>query len=354
MNNIRTTKGLGIPEMLSKGNMTGASKAAGAFYDTAHHATTIGGVPSLDLTEGYSNPQINTLWKEKPLEWMAEAQENKSRRILDITKYDPSTKTLLDLGCGNGRLLRYIKDRYGGSASGITISKKQYEYCKKQKLGDVRECSFLDLSQVFPGQTFDIVTALGSLEHAVRLRDANRRKNIWRDTFESIRSVTKKGSPFVTTTIHFKEDYVPEAKSLDLSIWQILKLPDDDPRKIFGPICNQTLDCWYPLEYSDGNTEFIEATKGLFELKWSEDRTEDYRRTSVAWGLSYSQRLENPISWPPFLSAFVTHPKETFWASIDLFGEKRGLAFWTRQFTPQSRFNNKPPCVLRFDVWRAI
>lgn len=83
------------------------------------------------------------------------------RFILD--KIDPSAKTLIDVGSGNGFLLRQIHERHPGlQLTGFDIKDKDdstvYNYVK----GNIEEMPF-------PDKSFDVVTCSHTVEHLVKL-----------------------------------------------------------------------------------------------------------------------------------------------------------------------------------------
>lgn len=74
-----------------------------------------------------------------------------------------SGKNILDVGCGEGSLLKILKDK-GNSVSGIEASETGQQACKKKRI----ECFSVDISRErfpFEDEAFDIVTCLEVIEH---------------------------------------------------------------------------------------------------------------------------------------------------------------------------------------------
>jgi len=78
--------------------------------------------------------------------------------------------TVLDVGCGVGGSARYLQRKFGGAATGITLSRKQREQAQalSEAAGQGETCSFLvadALHMPFPDNSFDLVWSLESGEH---------------------------------------------------------------------------------------------------------------------------------------------------------------------------------------------
>jgi len=82
---------------------------------------------------------------------------------------DISKKKALDVGCGKGRYLRLLKEKYPTSKLyGVDISQKMLEACPK-KINTI-EGSILDIP--YPDKSFDFVYCIETLEHAIRIESA--------------------------------------------------------------------------------------------------------------------------------------------------------------------------------------
>jgi cyclopropane fatty-acyl-phospholipid synthase-like methyltransferase len=129
----------------------------------------------LDYTEG--------IYHDDPRTPYLEAQRNQLQYLLDEIGCGPSTK-VLDVGCGNGRLLEEIRDR-GAIGTGITISPEQVRRCRESGL-DVRLLNYQDLGPSWEHR-FDAVVANGPIEHFVQPAAAGQADAIYTRFFRQIR-----------------------------------------------------------------------------------------------------------------------------------------------------------------------
>lgn len=74
---------------------------------------------------------------------------------------------LLDVGCGFGAFAKYAAMNFGAEVVGITISKEQYHFAKKNTAGLPVEIRFQDYRDVH--ETFDRIVSLGMFEHVGHL-----------------------------------------------------------------------------------------------------------------------------------------------------------------------------------------
>ncbi|KRM95182.1 hypothetical protein FC19_GL002278 [Liquorilactobacillus aquaticus DSM 21051] len=115
----------------------------------------------LDKTMTYSCAYFKN--KDDSLE---QAQINKVYHILNKLDLERN-KTLLDIGCGWGTLLFAAAKNYGIHATGITLSKEQFDYVsnkiKKEHFEDMIDVKLMDYREL--DQSFDYITSVGMFEH---------------------------------------------------------------------------------------------------------------------------------------------------------------------------------------------
>ncbi len=70
---------------------------------------------------------------------------------------------ILDVGCGNGELMKYILENISNNIRGLEISKENVQTCIKKGLTVIEGNAELDLSQ-FPNKSFDYVILSQTLQ----------------------------------------------------------------------------------------------------------------------------------------------------------------------------------------------
>ncbi len=122
---------------------------------------------------------------------------------------------VLDLGCGWGPLLNYIRRR-GASGVGVTLSKAQVASCKRHGL----DVHLRDARRV-TGDTFgqfDAVASLGAFEHFCSVEDyaAGHQDQIYGSLFENIAGMLPAGGRLYLQTMVFGPRMIPiDQVSLD-------------------------------------------------------------------------------------------------------------------------------------------
>src|SRR3954467_15760018 len=115
---------------------------------------------------------------------LEQAQRSKHEYVATQIGIQPGRR-VLDLGCGWGPLLNFIRSR-GATGLGVTLSSAQLEACKRNGLDvhlkDAREVT---------GETFgpfDAVASLGAFEHFCSPEDfyAGKQGEVYRDIFENV------------------------------------------------------------------------------------------------------------------------------------------------------------------------
>ena len=97
------------------------------------------------------------------------AQNNKIQHIIKKLNIEPNQK-VLDIGCGWGSLAIDIAKSTGCEVTGITLSEKQFNYCKKKskELNLENQVTFklIDYRQL--DEKFDRIVSVGMFEHVGR------------------------------------------------------------------------------------------------------------------------------------------------------------------------------------------
>ena len=112
-------------------------KSVGEAYDfiSAGHLIAFGEYP--DITAAFYNGDYSKTLRE--------AQRDKHNWVLEGIRFKEGDR-VLDVGSGWGPMLKIIKDR-GGCGKGLTVSKKQADYCRRKGLDVLLQ----DWKEVNPG-----------------------------------------------------------------------------------------------------------------------------------------------------------------------------------------------------------
>lgn len=283
----------------------------------------------LDYTEGIYEDE-NTTYEQ--------AQSNQYEYLLDQAVIRRGSR-LLEIGCGNGSLLRHAKLR-NARALGITISPEQVKICKKQEL-NAQELDYKNIDSSWNNR-FDSVIANGSPEHFVQPEDviAGRDDAMYRQLFKIAHRMIDPQSPsrrFVNTTIH-------RVRPSDPRDWLAnpFKLKRMSDAYHFS-LLNHSFGGWYP-ELG----QFERAAQGYFRLVDEVDGTDDYRRTSEEWLSRMRPKfrsLSNLKTWLLGSMIAIRHPIQfrIMWHCM-IVGES-----WNWQF----RGKNPPTRLLR-QTWEYV
>lgn len=202
-----------------------------------------------------------------PLE---EAQRRKHEFVVESLRVGPGNR-VLDLGCGWGPLLSYLKSR-GIAGTGVTLSSAQAAACRRAGL-DVR---ILDGRQLTPDTfgPFDAVASLGAFEHFCSLEDyrAGRQEAVYGDLFRRVAEVLPAGGRFYLQTMVFGRNMVA-ADVVDVDA------PRDSDGFYLGLMSKQFPGSWLP--YGAEQIETVAAP--WFRLESKSSGRLDYIETIRQW-----------------------------------------------------------------------
>jgi cyclopropane-fatty-acyl-phospholipid synthase len=138
---------------------------------------------------------------------LEEAQRRKHAYVAEQIGIGPGRR-VLDLGCGWGPLLDFVRRR-GGTGVGVTLSSAQAASCRRHGLDvhlhDAREVT----SESFG--PFDAVASLGAFEHfcSPEQHRAGRQDEIYRRLFARVASLLPEGGRFYLQTMVFGRNMIP-------------------------------------------------------------------------------------------------------------------------------------------------
>src|ERR1700761_2878361 len=140
---------------------------------------------------------------------LEEAQRRKHRYVGQQIGIEPGRR-VLDLGCGWGGLLNYIRG-IGATGLGVTLSSAQVTACRPHGL-DVHLFDAREVTRSSFGP-FDAVASLGAFEHFCSPDDyrAGRQEDIYRGLFQRIATVLPAKGRFYLQTMVFGPNMIPVA-----------------------------------------------------------------------------------------------------------------------------------------------
>jgi cyclopropane-fatty-acyl-phospholipid synthase len=199
---------------------------------------------------------------------LEEAQRRKHEYVAQSIGIEQG-KRVLDLGCGWGPLLNFIRSR-GADGVGVTLSSAQLEACKRNGL----DVHLKDARQV-TGETFgpfDAVASLGAWEHFCSPEDfyAGKQEEVYRDIFANVATTLPDNGRFYLQTMVFGRNMIPiEEVSIDAprdsDAWYVALMQHQFPGSFLPFGKDQIEKAAEPhfrlVEASSGRLDYIETIK---------------------------------------------------------------------------------------------
>jgi cyclopropane-fatty-acyl-phospholipid synthase len=208
---------------------------------------------------------------------LEQAQRRKHEYVAEQIGIGPGRR-VLDLGCGWGPLLAFVRSR-GGTGVGVTLSTAQAAACRRHglevHLRDARQVSREDFG------AFDAVASLGAFEHFCSPEDhrAGRQDEIYRDLFARVASLLPESGRLYLQTMVFGRRMIP-----------LEQIAIDAPRGS---------DAWYlalmgrqfPGSFLPfGEKQIVRTARPHFELVASASGRLDYIETIRQWRERFGAR----------------------------------------------------------------
>ena len=222
-------------------------------------------------------------------------------------KYDFVIKSLnirkgssvLDLGCGWGGWLKYIKDEIGAKGVGVNLSRGQVAACRENGL----EVFLKDARYIKPDDLgiFDAVTAFGSFEHVATVNDyiSGNLDNVYQDYFKHIYNLLPEGGRFYMQSMVLSKSFVPYEK------WDI-NSPKESNEYIIALLSKHNPDSWLP----HGHEHIIKVAEPYFNKVFYSSGRLDYIKTNKEWTkLFYKFNLKKYV-WFASLIPKIIYDKE--------------------------------------------
>jgi cyclopropane-fatty-acyl-phospholipid synthase len=208
---------------------------------------------------------------------LEQAQARKHEYVAEQIGIGPDRR-VLDLGCGWGPLLNFIRAR-GASGLGVTLSRAQYAACRRHDL-DVHLYDARRLDRESFG-AFDAVASLGAFEHFCSPDEyrAGRQEEIYRAIFERVATVLPAGGRFYLQTMVFGRNMIPlEQVDIDAS--------RDSDAFVLALMERQFPGSWLPF----GSEQVVSSAEPSFELVSSSNGRLDYIETISQWNARVGAR----------------------------------------------------------------
>ncbi|HEY2053719.1 MAG TPA: class I SAM-dependent methyltransferase [Solirubrobacterales bacterium] len=199
---------------------------------------------------------------------LEQAQRRKHEYVAEQIGIEPGTR-VLDLGCGWGPLLAFVREREAVGV-GVTLSSAQAKACKRHGL----DVHLHDARRVAPGDfgSFDAIASLGAFEHFCSPADhaAARQEEIYRDLFARIADLLPTGGCLYLQTMVYGRNMIPpddvdiEAPR-DSDAWYLALMAHQFPGSFLPYGQEQVIDCAEPrfrlLESSSGRLDYLETIR---------------------------------------------------------------------------------------------
>lgn len=205
-----------------------------------------------------------------------QAQTRKYEFVAESLGIKKDTR-VMDLGCGWGGWLKYIKDKVGAKGIGVNLSRGQVASCRRNGL----EVYLKDARFVKPEDfgTFDAVTAFGSFEHVSTVKDYldGNQDKVYDDYFKHVANLLPKGGRFYMQSMVFSKNMIPYEK------FDINAKDKTSSEYILALLTKHNPDSWLPY----GHEHIIKAAAPYFKKIYYSSGRLDYIQTNREWTKLY-------------------------------------------------------------------
>jgi cyclopropane-fatty-acyl-phospholipid synthase len=201
---------------------------------------------------------------------LEQAQQRKHEYVAENVGIRQGSR-VVDLGCGWGAMLGYIRSR-GATGIGLTLSSAQAEACRRNGL-DARLQDVRTLTRDTFGE-FDAAVSIGAFEHFCSPEEyrAGRQDAVYADLFARIAKVLPRGGRFFLQTMVFGRHMIPAD---EVSV----EAPRDTDAWYLGLMSKQFPGSWLPY----GKEQIVRAADPHFRMVSAESGRLDYVETIRQW-----------------------------------------------------------------------
>lgn len=213
---------------------------------------------------------------------LEQAQRRKHDYLAEQIGIAPGRR-VLDLGCGWGALLQYIRE-LGAVGVGVTLSSAQVASCRRHGLDvHLQDARHVDRER-FGG--FDAVASLGAFEHFCSPEDfeLGRQDDVYTEVFAHVADLLPPGGRFYLQTMVFGRNMI-EADRIDLDALRGVPARDTDEWYI-ALLGRQFPGSWLPF----GQEQVIRCAQPHFRLVSSVSGRLDYIETIRQWNARVGKR----------------------------------------------------------------
>jgi len=105
--------------------------------------------------------EYKKIFEQEERHWWYLGMKEITARLLSTVAWSRKNTKILDVGCGTGGMLIFLKQF--GKVWGIDLSKEALNYCRKRGLKNILQASVEKIP--FPDKSFDLVTSFDVLYH---------------------------------------------------------------------------------------------------------------------------------------------------------------------------------------------
>jgi cyclopropane-fatty-acyl-phospholipid synthase len=208
---------------------------------------------------------------------LEEAQRRKHQYVAEQIGIGPGRR-LLDLGCGWGPLLDFVR-RSGGAGVGVTLSSAQAAACRRHGL----EVHLHDARRITRETfgPFDAVASLGAFEHFCSPEEyrAGRQEEIYGDLFARVAGALPGRGRFYLQTMVFGRNMIP-VEDVDIDA------PRDSDAFHLALLARQFPGSFLP----SGQEQIVRSAGPHFRLVSSASGRLDYIQTIAEWRRRFAAR----------------------------------------------------------------